>query len=667
MVHQWLTTSSSRSASGPTTRRSAASNGARRRRDRPRDAARLAACGARFIPARAGNTFGLRCCACSRPVHPRSRGEHGGGINGACYRFGSSPLARGTPAHEPGDDARCRFIPARAGNTSRAARGCAAVHPRSRGEHERAAVIGSMQRGSSPLARGTPPGPAPEARDAGSSPLARGTRASAGLTGPPRAVHPRSRGEHIDLPRAGQRFRLARGTLVDVAGSSPLARGTRAMRPGLVAVHPRSRGEHPSMRSRRFIRAGDPAVHPRSRGEHSSRQRERSGPARTLASVHPRSRGEHSLVERLYPGSSPLARGTLLRETAAGYLHRFIPARAGNTKPSRHRGQRPHGPGSSPLARGTHRPLCRWRETPVHPRSRGEHQPERYAASDHTYGSSPLARGTPRYPRCGSRLHERFIPARAGNTRARGRPSRHPAPVHPRSRGEHRSVPRINPALDRFIPARAGNTAADGHPRGRSTVHPRSRGEHDDNSALAQRRAVHPRSRGEHVWRTIQRAARRGSSPLARGTRSSIADLQCEGRFIPARAGNTAQGTPCWLEHAVHPRSRGEHRSTKKFPRPKYGSSPLARGTPDEQLDVVRVMRFIPARAGNTHFIPPRVRSYPVHPRSRGEHMRSALAASVWSGSSPLARGTQAGPDPRVQQLRFIPARAGNTPCTWTT
>ncbi len=71
----------------------------------------------RFIPAHAGNTKHHQACACRMPVHPRSRGEHVGGLHEGCSTLGSSPLTRGTPgggraAREPG-----RFIPAHAGNT----------------------------------------------------------------------------------------------------------------------------------------------------------------------------------------------------------------------------------------------------------------------------------------------------------------------------------------------------------------------------------------------------------------------------------------------------------------------------------------------------------------------------------------------------------------------
>ena len=135
--------------------------------------------------------------------------------------------------------------------------------------------------------------------------------------------------------------------------------------------------------------------------------------------------------------------------------HRFIPARAGNTR-------------SGQTQSGSHS---------VHPRSRGEHLLDIEVAGA-SNGSSPLARGT-RFAQDEELPVFRFIPARAGNTTARVTAARANA-VHPRSRGEHASHAAVTveiagssplargtrasfPALDRsrrFIPARAGNTSA---------------------------------------------------------------------------------------------------------------------------------------------------------------------------------------------------------------
>ena len=132
-----------------------------------------------------------------------------------------------------------------------------------------------------------------------------------------------------------------------------------------------------------------------------------------------------------------------------------------------------------------------------------------------------------------------------------------------------------------------------------------------------------------------------GSSPLARGTLRSAVDASHGMRFIPARAGNTARCACCAATRPVHPRSRGEH------------GDGLAHG--------LLGRRFIPARAGNTPRSLGRRQFWSVHPRSRGEHSAPTAAAARMAGSSPLARGTPSARADRRRVMRFIPARAGNT------
>ena len=113
-------------------------------------------CG-RFIPARAGNTYIYFAPWPPSTVHPRSRGEHSEPLPGLDFGIGSSPLARGTHRRRHRAARPRRFIPARAGNTEWPGRHRAspAVHPRSRGEHPGSGVRSHLVDGSSPLARGT--------------------------------------------------------------------------------------------------------------------------------------------------------------------------------------------------------------------------------------------------------------------------------------------------------------------------------------------------------------------------------------------------------------------------------------------------------------------------------------------------------------------------------
>ena len=172
---------------------------------------------------------------------------------------------------------------------------------------------------------------------------------------------------------------------------------------------------------------------------------------------------------------------------------------------------------------------------------------------------------------------------------------------------------------------------------------------------------VYPRSRGEHYAEMETRTGYTGLSPLARGTRKVAWGRLTVLRFIPARAGNTIFDFPSTLHKSVYPRSRGEHAVETSITTTKRGLSPLARGTHCLCHRYRHADRFIPARAGNTGTFSGRSRPPAVYPRSRGEHIRLLLRGVASNGLSPLARGTpQSGRLPVVAG-RFIPARAGNT------
>ena len=139
-------------------------------------------------------------------------------------------------------------------------------------------------------------------------------------------------------------------------------------------------------------------------------------------------------------------------------------------------------------------------------------------------------------------------------------------------------------------------------------------------------------------------APRPGSSPLARGPLPLKPHVRRPDRFIPAGAGNTTSYRAGWLQRPVHPRWRGEHFRSVSVPPPWYGSSPLARGTPDGHRAAERRGRFIPAGAGNTLTFTAWKWPATVHPRWRGEHLSVAGPRNAYIGSSPLARGTRRQP-----------------------
>ena len=336
-------------------------------------------------------------------------------------------------------------------------------------------------------------------------------------------------------------------------------------------------------------------------------------------------------------GSSPRRRGTPHASRLRSIWFRFIPALAGNAA------------GSPPAAH----------TFPVHPRAGGE----RFIAWKRgglSTGSSPRWRGT-RCPPVRDRLEDRFIPALAGNARYSAI-ARYVAPVHPRAGGERvgrgrmpsshigssprwrgtRDTARPLRSLDRFIPALAGNAGVR-----RSRWTPPS---------------VHPRAGGERLNTADVISRFPGSSPRWRGTRLVGSVLRSRLRFIPALAGNAALKTGEFGCISVHPRAGGERHEYFLRGHLASGSSPRWRGTQDLRLAVFGLLRFIPALAGNATASTATASSSSVHPRAGGERVPTSALVCPLVGSSPRWRGTQGRGQTRARVLRFIPALAGNAP-----
>ena len=174
-------------------------------------------------------------------------------------------------------------------------------------------------------------------------------------------------------------------------------------------------------------------------------------------------------------------------------------------------------------------------------------------------------------------------------------------------------------------------------------------------------RSVHPRLRGELAVVTAQRIVKSGSSPLTRGTRENSSPHEFHGRFIPAYAGNSVLPAVCMRDRSVHPRLRGELTEMMRLIIGSVGSSPLTRGTPPRRICEPRRPRFIPAYAGNSSSISTELKGAAVHPRLRGELDSQFSAVGKIDGSSPLTRGTRTNHQLRMHPQRFIPAYAGNS------
>ena len=234
---------------------------------------------ARFIPAYAGNAPSRSSRNRARPVHPRIRGERAKGRFPSATRTGSSPHTRGTRGLGAGSRIGRRFIPAYAGNASGLSltRGIQSVHPRIRGERLDLHQKRHCTSGSSPHTRGTLLDGGGVCHEDRFIPAYAGNASQSVFTSKPSVVHPRIRGE---------RSWLLHSVLLFV-GSSPHTRGTPG---GLAAA------------------IGATTVHPRIRGE--------------------RGKSASDVQDQL--GSSPHTRGTRRDLQNAARKWRFIPAYAGN-------------------------------------------------------------------------------------------------------------------------------------------------------------------------------------------------------------------------------------------------------------------------------------------------------------------------------------------------
>ena len=153
-----------------------------------------------------------------------------------------------------------------------------------------------------------------------------------------------------------------------------------------------------------------------------------------------------------------------------------------------------------------------------------------------------------------------------------------------------------------------------------------------------------------------------GSSPLTRGKPMNNTELIVGARLIPAHAGKTHCATLYVIHVWAHPRSRGENGHTQSYDKILTGSSPLTRGKLAGDVVLTVHLRLIPAHAGKTGSSTPSSRTTPAHPRSRGENTVFNNSADMGTGSSPLTRGKPRWVGGCRRPMRLIPAHAGKTP-----
>ncbi len=194
---------------------------------------------------------------------------------------------------------------------------------------------------------------------------------------------------------------------------------------------------------------------------------------------------------------------------------------------------------------------------------------------------------------------------------------------------------------DRFIPAFAGTTSAKADGFWCKPVHPRVRGDHDAMPSLFEQKY--------------------GSSPRSRGPLQLARRTIARRWFIPAFAGTTLFVQSCIGVHLVHPRVRGDHACAPSCAAAAAGSSPRSRGPPRLGSEPVHAGRFIPAFAGTTTRHRSAMPTKPVHPRVRGDHRTSNSTRRQTPRFIPAFAGTTSSSEPSDARRRFIPAFAGTT------
>ena len=170
---------------------------------------------------------------------------------------------------------------------------------------------------------------------------------------------------------------------------------------------------------------------------------------------------------------------------------------------------------------------------------------------------------------------------------------------------------------------------------------------------------VHPRVCGEQPLASSARTASTGSSPRVRGTENSQSAGIIPYRFIPACAGNSQHGQLHLHPAPVHPRVCGEQYFSVEWRLFDYGSSPRVRGTGPETVEGGDQIRFIPACAGNSTYSPLPVARQSVHPRVCGEQVTNPANPAGGDGSSPRVRGTAIAGNYVVKRLQVHPRVCG--------
>ena len=171
----------------------------------------------------------------------------------------------------------------------------------------------------------------------------------------------------------------------------------------------------------------------------------------------------------------------------------------------------------------------------------------------------------------------------------------------------------------------------------------------------------HPRTRREQDISPGCRRLDKGSSPHSQGTASPGNMPRRMVRIIPALAGNRMRTVVKRIELRDHPRTRREQCHHLPRASSRTGSSPHSQGTALQLPRRQSRLRIIPALAGNRPGHAHAVPPTADHPRTRREQLRLPLDGDLLLGSSPHSQGTDRLSLHSELLGRIIPALAGNS------
>ena len=175
-------------------------------------------------------------------------------------------------------------------------------------------------------------------------------------------------------------------------------------------------------------------------------------------------------------------------------------------------------------------------------------------------------------------------------------------------------------------------------------------------------RRVHPRVCGGSAVRRQERAKRGGTSPRVRGKHRRIAETGRVMRYIPACAGEARCRRPRRRPGRVHPRVCGGSDCRRRIGLATRGTSPRVRGKPFAKSNIQQGCRYIPACAGEAIPGGNRRSDSGVHPRVCGGSASPRRAVKSVRGTSPRVRGKLVRRGSTPEELGYIPACAGEAP-----